>query len=96
MVTKTTGKPKKAAPGSGPSPQELRTAYQAHTLAQLLYAQLVTTHPWMHTVLEMNQTSKPWPRTGPGVGWNPMVDTGPTDTPWTGHYFVGSDSFPRG
>ncbi len=94
MVTKTTGKPKKGPPGAGPSSDELRIAYQAHTLAQLLYAQLVTSHPWMQTVVDMNPTALPWQVGRPGMGWNPMVETAPTDVPWTG--FVGPDSFPRG
>ena len=95
MVTKTAVKPKKGPPGSDPSQQELRIAYQAHTLAQLLYARMVALHPWMPTVLEMNQTAEPWTRSGPGASWNPMVEKNPTEIPWTGPGFFVGPNFPR-
>ena len=31
----------------GPSPYELRTALEVHTLAQMLYGQITHSHPWI-------------------------------------------------
>lgn len=47
MATKTTGKdPQERQRPVGPSPEEIQTAYQVHTLAQMLYGHLATTQPW--------------------------------------------------
>lgn len=49
MTTKTTGKEQPSSPprGGAPLPDDVRTAYEVHTLAQILYGHLTTTHPWL-------------------------------------------------
>ena len=48
MTNKATGK-EQAPPlrADAPGPEDLRTAYQVHTLAQMLYGHLATSHPWV-------------------------------------------------
>lgn len=48
MTTKTPGRNPQEQPEAGPAQRELRVAYQVHTLAQMLYGELVAAHPWMH------------------------------------------------
>lgn len=49
MTTKSTGKgPQQRQQPVGPTQEDVRTAYQVHTLAQVLYGHLATTHPWIH------------------------------------------------
>lgn len=85
-MTKPTGKTHpEERPSAGPSPEEMQAAYQAHTLAQMLYGQLVTTHPWVATAPPVRgidpmagyQTA-PWLQSYPG-----MWGIGPANTPFT-------------
>ena len=50
MTNKATGK-EQAPPvrTDAVAPEDLRTAYQVHTLAQVLYGHLATSHPWFST-----------------------------------------------
>jgi hypothetical protein len=60
-----------------PTAEDLRTAYEIHTLAQMVYGQLAATHPWMATQTwpmgTMHHPAQPmtsWPRAGtPTWGW---------------------------
>jgi hypothetical protein len=60
------------------APQGLETAYQVHTLAQLIYAKLATTHPWLIAHPGPSVYSEPtgWPPLQVGFGstaWTPPV-----------------------
>jgi hypothetical protein len=109
MTTKTAGKTPKGQPDIGPAQPDLQAAYQVHTLAQMLYGQLATTHPWI-------QPTWPTPGVDPlamqppttwhqpywtqgfygGYGFDPMSRFGPMGQPFMGPApFFGSDVFPR-
>lgn len=48
-----------------PTQEELRTALEVHTLAQMLYGQIAVTHPWV-------VYHEPWVQpyaAGPVAGW---------------------------
>ena len=49
MTTKAPIKEQPPSPsrGGAPSADEVRTAYEAHTLAQMVYGHLTTSHPWI-------------------------------------------------
>jgi len=47
MTTKSAGKQPPPASFDAPSPDDLRAVYEVHTLAQMLYGHLATTHPWL-------------------------------------------------
>jgi hypothetical protein len=50
MSSKAPGKEQPSSParGGAPAPEDIRTAYEAHTLAQMVYGHLTTTHPWLN------------------------------------------------
>jgi len=63
-----------------PSPELMHTAYQIHTLAQIVRGQIATAHPWVTSVI---------PPTGPEptTAWMPSMMAGPVTawgatTPW--------------
>jgi hypothetical protein len=47
--TKTTGKPpvQPQAAFDGPAPDDMRAAFEIHTLAQMMYGQIARTNPWV-------------------------------------------------
>jgi hypothetical protein len=47
MTTKLPGRHPQEQSESGPAQQDLNTAYQVHTLAQILYGQMAATYPWI-------------------------------------------------
>jgi hypothetical protein len=72
MTTKkTVGAAEHARRPAGPSQQELLAAYQTHTLAQMLYGQIVITHPWIGQAYPYPQ-GEPW-----GAGVAPWAACGP-------------------
>ena len=85
-MTKTTGKTDpEGQPSAGPSQDEIRNAYEIHTLAQMLYGQLAMTHPWIATMPPARGFDSvasfqpmPWTQGGPGM-WN----VGPVSQPFT-------------
>ncbi|MGD8277859.1 MAG: hypothetical protein PVH00_07525 [Gemmatimonadota bacterium] len=44
---KTTRQTTQPAAGKAPTQEEMRTAYEAHTLAQMLYGRMAGVQPWM-------------------------------------------------
>lgn len=63
------------------APKDLQTAYEIHALAQMVYGQLATTHPWVTTYMASKVFSEPkgWPPTPVSTspnGWGGYV-------PWT-------------
>jgi hypothetical protein len=79
-TTKNEARIESTAP-TGHTPEELRTALEVHTLAQMLYGQIAVAHPWIayHDPM-MGQTtfpvppawSGPWVQpyaAGPVAGW---------------------------
>ena len=81
---------------AGPSQNELLAAYQAHTLAQMLYGQFLITHPWIGQAYGPPQ-GEPW-----GVGvtpWAgfppPLWGAGPVPIPGPRCEFPGFGGFPR-
>jgi hypothetical protein len=97
-MTKTTGKTDpEGQPSAGPSQDEIRNAYEIHTLAQMLYGQLAMTHPWIATmppargfdpVASFQPT--PWTQGGPGM-WN----VGPVSHPFTVPHPIGLEMYPH-
>ena len=85
-MTKTTGKTDpEGQPSAGPSQDEIRNAYEIHTLAQMLYGQLAMTHPGIATMPPARGFDSvasfqpmPWTQGGPGM-WN----VGPVSQPFT-------------
>lgn len=73
MTTKTAGRKERAAPPVAPGQDTLQAAYQAHTLAQMLYGHLAMIQPWT--------TANP-----PGAGFDPAQSfvAGPTVPGWHG------------
>ena len=60
----------------GPPPvDQTRMAYEAHTLAQMLYGQLAVTHPWSVTpsAFQVHDPfpQQPFPNTMPQMTWSP-------------------------
>jgi hypothetical protein len=79
MTTKTTGKPPQQPQRAAPSQQVMQQAYQAHTLAQMLYGQLAMSQPWIGQV-HTPPSYEPW--TGPqfvpwAAPWPPVWGAGP-------------------
>lgn len=108
MTTKTAGKTPKGEPEVGPTQPELQAAYQIHTLAQMLYGQLATAHPWMQPTWPtatvdplvgqppMSWHQPHWTQGWHGYGFNPMSQFGPMGHPFPGPaHFFGSDFFSR-
>ena len=104
-MTKTAGKPQTGTPGSGPSQQDLQTAYQVHTLAQMLYGQLVPAQPWVQPAPFAGTPGMVHPGMAPiagpwAQGW-PMTygapfGPGPMGFHWTGPISCfGSEFYPR-
>ena len=104
MTTKT---PEKKEPAAGqthfrPPQEDMQTAYQIHTLAQMLYGQISTPHPW---------TGFAHPASGfdprhvhgavPGMAnwsgmWGAPTWTGPVYSPFgTAPMMSGFERFPR-
>lgn len=82
MTQKTTGKVQPDRPNVGPSPEELQTAYQIHTLAQYLYGQvgLPLQQPWYPAMPSMG-TYQTLPGIQP-VPWQPYWPTMGAMQPW--------------
>lgn len=81
MTTKSTAE-KRDSPvreGTMPSQEDLRAAYQIHTLAQMMVAQLVATHPWMQQ-LAYTQPFVPW--NGTPASFCPTSSQMTTTPPW--------------
>ena len=82
-MTRTTGRPQPGKPDVGPTQQDLQTAYQIHTLAQMLYGRLATAQPWVGPTPPMGMID---PTMGPTMSptmspvMGPMM--GPTGIPW--------------
>ena len=56
---KTTSKTSKSSSGS--QTDAIRQAYVAHTLASMLYQQIVSRHPWVcATTVQFPQVQAPW------------------------------------
>ena len=97
-MTKTTGKthPEEQS-GAATSQDEMRNAYEIHTLAQMLYGQLAMTHPLIATMppargfdpLASFQPT-PWMQGGPGM-WN----VGPVSQPFTVPHMIGLEMYPH-
>lgn len=71
MTTKTAPKTQHDEPKSvDPSREEIQTAFQVHTLAQMLYGQLAAKHSWTAPTMtagfepRMGYPTAPWPQ-----GW---------------------------
>jgi hypothetical protein len=81
-MTKTSGKiHPEGQPSAGPSQEEIRTAYEIHTLSQMLYGQLAMTHPWL---------AMPPVHGGPGM-WN----AGSVSQPITAPQMFGMEMYPH-
>ena len=88
-MTKTTGKTDpEGQPGAGPSQDEIRNAYEIHTLAQTLYGQLAMTHPWIATMPPARGFDPV--QGGPGM-WN----VGPVSQPFTVPHMIGLEMYPH-
>jgi len=105
-MTKTAGRPQQGTPVSGPTQQDLRTAYQVHTLAHMLYGQLASVPPWVNpspyvgamgvTPPVMGPTPVPWAQGWPATYGGPFGGVGPMGFHWTGPgCYFGSEFFPR-
>lgn len=73
-------RPDPQATATGPAPDDLRAAYEIHTLAQMMYGQFAWTQPWMtqppQTYGQMPFASHPQPPWTQQAQWTPQ-------TPWT-------------
>jgi len=81
MTTKHTGKIPEEQQRAAPSQSDMQLAYQAHTLAQMLYGQLAMTHSWIGQA-QPPLTYEPW--TGPqfmpwAAQWPPVWGAVPMD-----------------
>lgn len=106
MVAKTTTA--KSDPGTqaqaGPSPEDLRSAYQIHTLVHMLYAQVSAAQacPWAMTgnPYPMSWTYATPPVTGPGpfgvYGVPPMAVGGPGMPQMPGSGYPHLPGYPMG
>jgi hypothetical protein len=97
MNTTKSGKGEGAGPQTRPSQEDLLAAYQAHTLAQMLYGQFLITYPWIgqaHTLPH----GEPWTGAGvaPWTGYGPSVwGAGPAALPGPQLDPAGFQVFPR-
>ena len=90
-MTKTTGKTHpEGQPSAGPSQDEIRNAYEIHTLAQMLYGQLAMTHPRIATMPAASFQATPWMQSGPRM-WN----VGPVSHPFTVPHMTGLEMYPH-
>jgi hypothetical protein len=90
-MTKTSGKTHpEGQPSAGPSQEEIRNAYEIHTLAQMLYGQLAMTHPWAAAMPAANVHATSWMHSGPGM-WN----VGPVNHPFTVPHMIGLEMYPH-
>lgn len=110
-MTKTAGRPQPGKPDVGPTQQDLQTAYQVHTLAQMLYGRLATVHPWiaptpptgmvdpmMSPMMApmMGPTAVPWVQGWPATYGGPYGHVAPTGFYWPGpSSYFGSEFVPR-
>ena len=72
---KTTPRSSKSSAGSQQT-DAIRQAYVAHTLASMLYQQIVTRHPWVcATAVQLPQIQAPWawPGVTPSAFGNPSA-----------------------
>jgi hypothetical protein len=76
-TSKTTSRnPEPAAKEATASPEVLHTAYEIHTLAQMVRGQIATSYPWVAPMFAPNSLE-------PLAAWMPpMAGAAPT---WAGH-----------
>lgn len=77
MTTRKTQHTSNAATASKAEqdPEDLRAAYQIHTLAQAIYGRLAVTHPWVMSFATPDPFSEPHQ-------WPPTVFGGAFRGPW--------------
>lgn len=94
MTTKNPGKVQEPPPGVTPSHQDMQTAYQVHTLVQMLYGQLAM-NPWVGQAYSpnpyepmmaspMSPQAASWPMTWGAGPINPLYGTIPYTMPFHG------------
>lgn len=80
-TTTTTKTGATETPGEKTSPELMHTAYQIHTLAQIVRGEIAATHPWVTPVIPP-AGFEPTAAWMPPIGAAPMPSWGMT-TPWT-------------
>lgn len=66
----------KTAETAIPTADEIRTACQIHTLAQMVYGRLATSSPWTAPAPWSAPLGAPWPATLPAHAYTPAPPTG--------------------